>query len=69
MIHILNPNLNFDGLIVIIIGIMLGPAVLLVVFGGFLFKKRKKLAKVLFILATVYLIVSLGVCGALISGL
>ncbi len=59
---------NLDGLLVLIIAIMFGPAVLLVIIGFAVIKKHKKAAKVLFILAAVYLIISLGICGALIVG-
>ena len=68
MYHFLSPNMNLDGLIYLIVGIMLGPAILLTIIGFAVLKKNKKAAKVLFILATIYVIVSLGVCGALIAG-
>jgi hypothetical protein len=48
--------------------IMFGPAILLAIIGAFVFKKNKKAAKVLFIIAVVYRIISLGICGALIAG-
>lgn len=57
---------NLDGIFVLILGVMFGPAVLFALIGATLLKTNKKAAKVLFILATVYVIVSLGVCGALI---
>ena len=60
--------MNLDGLIYLIVGIMLGPAILMAIIGFAVLKKNKKAAKVLFILATIYVIVSLGVCGALIAG-
>ncbi|WCO01703.1 hypothetical protein [Psychroserpens ponticola] len=65
---LLSPNMNLDGLFTMIILIMFGPAILLAIIGTFVFKKNKKAAKVLFILAVVYLIISLGICGALIAG-
>lgn len=68
MTLLLSPNMNFDGLLLMIVAIMFGPAILLAIIGAFLFKKNKKAAKVLFILAAVYLIISLGICGALIAG-
>ena len=68
MYHFLSPNMNLDGLIYLIVGIMLGPAILLTIIGFAVLKKNKKAAKVLFILATIYVIVSLGICGALIAG-
>ncbi|WP_298340892.1 hypothetical protein [uncultured Algibacter sp.] len=68
MVLLLGPNMNFDGLLLMIVAIMFGPAILLAIIGAFLLKKNKKAAKVLFILAVVYLIISLGICGALIAG-
>ncbi|MDG5491037.1 hypothetical protein [Psychroserpens sp. SPM9] len=65
---ILGPNMNFDGLLVMILLIMFGPAILLAIIGIIVYKKHKKAAKVLFILAALYLIISLGICGALIAG-
>nr|WP_321246556.1 hypothetical protein [uncultured Psychroserpens sp.] len=65
---ILGPNMNLDGLVVMIIAIMFGPAILLTIIGFAVYKKNKKAAKVLFILATVYVIISLGICGALMNG-
>lgn len=64
---ILEPG-NLDGLIWLILAVMLGPAILLTIIGFAVRKANKKAAKVLFILATIYVIVSLGVCGALIVG-
>lgn len=62
----LEPNL--DGLVILIILIMFGPAILLAIIGFLVIKKYKKTAKVLFILAVVYLLISLGICGSLIMG-
>jgi quinol-cytochrome oxidoreductase complex cytochrome b subunit len=60
---------NLDGLFAILLLIMFGPAVLFMVIGFILRSKQKRKAgKVLFILAGVYMLVSLGVCGALIAG-
>ena len=56
---------NLDGLLVLIIAIMFGPAILLSIIGFAILRKHKKAAKVLFILAAVYVIVSLGVCGSM----
>ena len=60
-------NMNLDGLLIIIVLIMLGPAILLAIIGFALLKKNKKAAKILFILAALYLIISLGICGVLMS--
>lgn len=59
---------NLDGLFILILLIMFGPAILLAIIGASLYKKNKKVAKVLFIIAVVYVIISLGICGALIAG-
>lgn len=67
MIQILEVG-NLDGLVVIIALIMFGPALLLAIIGFIVFKKHKKAAKVLWILAGIYLLVSLGICGAMIGG-
>jgi hypothetical protein len=63
----LEGNMNLDGLIWLILGMMLGPAIVLAVIGILLRKNYKKAAKVCFILAVVYVIVSLGVCGTILS--
>ena len=58
---------NLDGLVYLIVAIMFGPAILLALIGFIVFKKHRKAAKVLFILATVYVIVSLGICGGMMA--
>ena len=58
---------NLDGLIYLILVIMFGPAALLAIIGFAVFKKYRKAAKVLFILAVVYVIVSLGICGSMMT--
>ena len=64
----LEGNMNLDGLVYLMVAIMFGPAILLAIIGFSILKKNKKAAKVLFILAAIYVIVSLGVCGALVAG-
>lgn len=59
---------NLDGLLFLIIAVMVGPSILLGIIGAFLWKKYRKAAKILFILAVVYLLISFGICGALIVG-
>lgn len=59
---------NFDGLVYFFALIMLGPALVLFGVGLLLRKSNKKAAKVLYILAGVYLLVSLGICGGLMGG-
>lgn len=60
---------NLDGLVYFFALIMIGPAVLLAIIGGILSaNKKKKAAKVLFILAGVYLLISFGACGLMMGG-
>ncbi|MDH7913785.1 hypothetical protein [Winogradskyella sp. SYSU M77433] len=56
---------NLDGILYFILAIMFGPAILLAIIGFILLKRYKKAAKVLFILAALYCIVSLGICGTI----
>ncbi|WP_370477348.1 hypothetical protein [Tamlana flava] len=58
-------EVSLDGLIYIILAILLGPAILLAFVGFMLRKNNKKTAKIFFILAVVYAIVSLGICGSM----
>ncbi len=58
---------NLNGLIYLLIAIMFGPAIILAIIGAAVFKKHKKAAKVLFILAAIYVIVSLGICGRMMA--
>ncbi len=59
--------MNLDGLIYAIVAIMFGPAIFLAIIGGILkYNKKKKAAKILFILAAVYVLISLGVCGSMV---
>lgn len=61
---------NLDGLFVLILLIMFGPAALLGIIGVVLMgKNKKKTGKVFLILAGVYMLISLGVCGSMIIGL
>ncbi len=60
---------NLEGLVVILALIMFGPALLFLSIGIILFtKEKKKGGKIFMILAGVYLVISLGTCGVLISG-
>lgn len=56
---------NLDGLIIIVIGIMVGPPLLLTIIGIACYKRNPKTAKVFFILAAIYLIIGLGICGGM----
>ncbi len=57
---------NLDGLVIILIAIMFGPAIVLAIIGFGLYKNHRKASKVFFILAGLYLLISLGICGTLI---
>lgn len=60
---------DLSGLVVLIVLVMFGPALLFLIIGLVLWSKQnKKAAKVLFILAGVYLLISLGICGSLMGG-
>lgn len=57
---------NLDGLVAVIALVMFGPALLFLIIGLVLFSKgKKKAGKVFFIITGVYLLISLGTCGAL----
>lgn len=55
-------------IIVFILGIMLSPAIILFIIGRAIYKRKPKTSKILYIIATVYAIIGLGVCGTLLSG-
>jgi len=57
---------NLNGLVALIVAVMIGPPILLTIIGFSLYKNNKKGAKVLFILAVLYLLISLGICGSMI---
>ena len=60
---------NLDGLIYFFALIMIGPAIVLAIIGGILSAtKKKKAAKVFYILAGVYLLISFGACGLMAGG-
>lgn len=61
-------EVNFDGIIFFMFLLLFGPALVFFLVGLALRKKHKKAAKVFFILGVVYMIISLGTCGILISG-
>ena len=58
---------NLDGLFGLIAVVMFGPSIILAVIGLILLKKYKKAAKVCFILAVIYLVISLGICGSILA--
>ncbi len=59
---------NMDGLVIIILLIMLLPSFVLTLIGAILYHNAKKrTAKILFIIAVVYAIISLGICGSMMT--
>ncbi|WBU90632.1 hypothetical protein [Cellulophaga omnivescoria] len=60
---------NLDGLFTLILLIMFGPALLFLIIALIMLgQKKKKAAKIFFILTGLYLLISLGICGAMITG-
>ena len=57
---------NLDGLVVILVSIMVIPPIILTIIGFSIRKNYKKTALVLYILAALYLLIGLGICGAII---
>ena len=64
---VLIADIEMIGLIILSIVIMLSPAIILTIIGFNLKKRKPETSKVLFIIATVYAIVGLGICGVLLS--
>ncbi len=56
---------NLDGLVAMILMVMLGPPVLFLGIGLLVRKSNPKAAKICYILAGVYMLVGLGICGGL----
>lgn len=56
---------DLTGLILLILFIMAGPPIILTVIGFSTKRNNPGTAKVLFILAAVYLIIGLGICGSM----
>jgi len=60
---------NLNGIVYFILLILLGPPLFFALIGLLLYKyKNRKAGKIFFILAGVYLVIGLGICGALIAG-
>lgn len=58
---------DLSGLFLIIGLIMFGPPVLLAVIGGVIRKKSKTASKIFFLLAVLYLLIGLGICGSMLT--
>lgn len=56
---------NLDGLVIIFVSIMVIPPIILTIIGLSIRKNYKKGALVLYILAALYLLIGLGICGAI----
>ncbi len=57
---------DYTGVVVLVLAIMLLPSIILGVIGAIFYaNEKKKIAKILFIIAVVYVIVSLGICGSM----
>lgn len=56
---------NLNSIFILIIVIMFGPPIVLALIGFGVKKNNPNAAKVLFILAAIYLLVGLGICGSL----
>lgn len=56
---------NLNSIFILIIVIMIGPPIVLALIGFGVKKNNPRAAKILFILAAVYLLVGLGICGSL----
>ncbi|MFN7015518.1 MAG: hypothetical protein ACK4ON_14740 [Bacteroidia bacterium] len=56
---------NLNSIFILIIVIMIGPPIVLTLIGFGVKKNNPNAAKVLFILAAIYLLVGLGICGSL----
>lgn len=57
---------NLDGIVILFVVIMFGPPALLTFVGFMVRKHNRKTAKVFYILAAVYLIAGLGICGSML---
>ncbi len=58
---------NLNGLVFLLVLMMIGPPILLSIIGLVVRKKNPKASKVLFILAVLYLLVGLGICGSMMT--
>ena len=58
---------NYDGILIVVTLIMVGPPVVLTLIGVAVRKKNPTTAKVFYILAALYLLIGLGLCGGIIG--
>jgi hypothetical protein len=58
---------NLNGLVFFLVLILIGPPIILTLIGFGIKKNSPNSAKTLFILAALYLVIGLGICGSLLS--
>lgn len=64
----LEVGMDLTGLVILILAIMLLPSIILGIIGAILRAHgKKRSAKILFIIAIVYAIISLGICGSMMA--
>lgn len=56
---------DYGAVVVMVLFIMFGVPIVLFIIGGLIRRKFKIVSNILFIIATIYLIVSLGFCGGM----
>lgn len=56
---------NYEGIFIFVIAIMIAPPVILSLIGFAIRKSYPDVAKVLYILSAIYLIIGLGLCGSM----
>ena len=65
--NFLEGNMDLSGLFIIIGLIMFGPPILFAIIGAAVRKKSKTASKIFYILAVLYLIIGLGICGSMLT--
>jgi hypothetical protein len=58
---------DYAGVVILVLLVMFGVPIIIFIIGGLIRKKYKIVSNILFIIATIYLIVSLGFCGGMIN--
>ncbi|WGH74321.1 hypothetical protein P8625_09350 [Tenacibaculum tangerinum] len=58
---------NLTGIFIAVLLIMFGPPVILAIIGAAIKNKNKKASEIMYILAVVYLVIGLGVCGSMVG--
>lgn len=60
---------GIGGLIIFTLGVWFGPPLILTVIGISRFRENRKLAKTLFIMAVIYVLIGAGICASALTGL